>query len=307
MAIITPALITELQRTWRKDFQAGQASAQSQYKKIATVVPSSSNANVYGWLGKFPTLREWVGARVIESMKAEGYLIPNKLYEGTVGVPRTDIEDDQLGIYASMFQEMGRAAEEHPDLHVFQALAEGFDNPCYDGQNFFDIEHPVYEKVDGTGTVTLVSNIYDDGTGATIPWFVLDTTRAIKPLIYQERMKPELEAKYSTASSDHVFMQDEYLHGVRARNATGYGFWQMAFATIGQLNADNLWNAIQTMRSFEGDGGKKLGIKGSALVVPPSLEKVATRLLERELDASMNGTTSNELRGRLELIVADYL
>ena len=57
------------------------------------------------------------------------------------------------------------------------------------------------------------------------------------------------------------------------------------------------------MREFKADGGCKLGVKPTLLVVPPSLEKLATRLLERELDAS----SSNELKGRLELVVADYL
>lgn len=308
MAVITPDLIKELQRTWRQDFQNGLGMAQSQYQQIATVIPSSGPANVFGWLGKFPMLREWIGARVLESMKADSYMLSNKLFEGTVGVPRVDIEDDNLGIYSSLFQEMGRAAEEHPDIHTFGALAAGFDNPCFDGQNFFDIEHPVYPNADGTGVPTLVSNVFqqDEATQWT-PWYVLDCSRAIKPLIYQERTKPELEMKYSTANSDHVFMYDEYLHGVRMRNASGYGFWQMAFATLGELNSDNLWNAIQTMRGFTADGGRKLGIRATHLVVPPSLEKQATRLLNRELDASMNGTTSNELKNRLTLIVADHL
>ena len=45
MAMITPDLLRELNRTWRKDFQKGLTLAPSQYKKIATVIPSSSAAN----------------------------------------------------------------------------------------------------------------------------------------------------------------------------------------------------------------------------------------------------------------------
>ncbi|WP_421210003.1 Mu-like prophage major head subunit gpT family protein [Aeromonas enteropelogenes] len=308
MAMITPDLIRELNRTWRKDFQNGLTLAPSQYKKIATVIPSSSAANVYGWLGKFPMLREWIGARVIESMKSDGYMVPNKLFEGTVGVSRVDIEDDNLGLYSTLFQEMGRAAEEHPDINVFEALAKGFDNPCYDGQNFFDTEHPVYPNADGTGEPVLTSNVYmPDPEWTGLPWFVLDTSRAIKPIIYQERTQPELEVKNDSANSDHAFMQDEYLYGVRMRNNTGYGFWQMAMAGLAPLNADNLWELIQQMRTVTADGGRKLGIKPTMLVVPPGLEKTATRLLERELDENGHGTTSNELSGRLELLVADYL
>ncbi|MGY3855825.1 Mu-like prophage major head subunit gpT family protein [Aeromonas aquatilis] len=44
-------------------------------------------------------------------------------------------------------------------------------------------------------------------------------------------------------------------------------------------------------------------MKATMLVVHPSLEKLATQMLERELSNS----SSNELKGKLELVVADYL
>ena len=39
------------------------------------MIKSTTKSNTYGWLGKFPSLRKWVGDRVIESMKAHGYQI----------------------------------------------------------------------------------------------------------------------------------------------------------------------------------------------------------------------------------------
>lgn len=307
MAIVTPDLLKELMRTYKRDFERGLGQAPSQYKKVASVIPSGSASNVYGWLGRFPSMREWIGSRVIQNMASSAYRLDNVKYEGTVGVLRTDIEDDNLGIYAPMFEEMGRAAQEHPDIEVFKALTQGFDTPCYDGQNFFDDEHPVYPNVDGSGTPALVSNIFMPDAAYVGPvWYLLDCHRAIKPLIYQERTKPELTTT-TAEQNDHTFMTDEYLYGVRMRNAVGFSFWQMAVAGKAELNSDNLWDAISKMRGFRTDGDKRLGMKATHLVVPPELEKQATRMLERELDASMHGTTSNELRGRLELIVADYL
>ncbi|EFF1708684.1 head protein, partial [Escherichia coli] len=64
------------------------------------------------------------------------------------------------------------------------------------------------------------------------------------------------------------------------------------------------WSA---MREFTADGGRKLGIKPTHIVVPTSLEKQAVQLLERELFADGNATVSNEMKGKLELVVADYL
>lgn len=58
MATVTPALITALYTTWRADFQTGMAAAPNQWQKIAMQVPSSSQSNTYGWMGKIPGMRE---------------------------------------------------------------------------------------------------------------------------------------------------------------------------------------------------------------------------------------------------------
>lgn len=314
--IVTPATITALMTSYRKDFQNGLTGPASQYQKIAMTVPSSSKSNTYGWLGKFPSLKEWVSTRVIEQMQAHGYSVNNKTFEATVGIPRDDFEDDNLGIYGPVFEEMGRSAGVQPDELVFELLKAGFDQPCYDGQNFFDTEHPVYPKVDGTGTAVNVSNIVTqaptkDAEGKDVPWkglpfYLLDCSRAVKPLIFQDRRKPELVTK-TRVDDEHVFMDNEFLFGASARRAAGFGFWQMAVAVNGDLTLDNLWAGWQLMRGFVGDGGKKLGLKPTHIVVPVGLEKAAEQLLNRELFAENGTTVSNEMKGKLELVVADYL
>ena len=191
--IVTPSSIKALMTSFRKDFQGGLDGAPSQYQKIAMTVPSSSKSNTYGWLGNAPQLREWVGARVVNQMAASAYTVANKTYEGTVGISRDDFEDDNLGVYSPMFSELGRSAAVQPDELVFGLLKDGFNQACYDGQNFFDTEHPVYPKVDGTGTAKSVANVYQqaaDWTGDS--WYLLDCSRAIKPLIFQDRRKAEL-------------------------------------------------------------------------------------------------------------------
>ncbi|NJI10808.1 Mu-like prophage major head subunit gpT family protein [Aeromonas veronii] len=302
MAMITPALLQSLFTGFKKNFEDAKGEAPAQYTKIATVIKSTTKSNTYGWLGKFPSLRKWVGDRVIESMKAHGYQIVNEDFEATVGVDRNDIEDDELGIYAPMFQEMGLAAGIHPDELCFGLLGAGFTTPCYDGQYFFDTDHPVYPKVDGTGTPVLTANVVVDAGYQGEPWFLLDTSRALKPVIFQDRKSPQLIAM-TKIDDEAVFTRKEFRYGVDCRDAAGFGFWQLAFANKRALTPDNLWDSFSKMREFQADGGRKLGVKAALLVVPPSLEKLATRMLERELDSS----SSNELKGKLELVVADYL
>jgi phage major head subunit gpT-like protein len=300
MAIITPALITSLRTGFSKAFQDSLTATPTDWAKVATRVPSSSASNTYGWLNQFPTLREWVGDRILKDMAAQAYQVQNKLYEGTVAVKRTDIEDDNVGVYTPLFAEMGRAAATHPDQLVFGLLKTAHTAICYDGQNFFDTDHPVYPNVDGTGTATLVSNM-QAGSGAA--WYLLDTSRALKPLIFQERTTPELEALTST-QDEGVFMRDEYRFGIRYRCNAGLGFWQMAYRSQATLDAANFNAAMAAMMSIKADGGRPLGIKPTVLVVPPSLRANAIEIVKNERLA--NGA-SNPNFGVVDLIVSPWL
>ncbi|WP_046005787.1 Mu-like prophage major head subunit gpT family protein [Pseudoalteromonas rubra] len=302
MAIVTPAILTSLQTGFKKNFQDGLSEAKPQFSAIATVIKSTTKSNTYGWLGKFPRLKQWVGSRDVQSMKAHGYSIVNDDFEATVSVGRNDIEDDELGVYAPLMQEMGRSAAIHPDEMCFPLLEAGFSTLCYDGQNYFDTDHPVYPNADGTGTAESVANMATDDAYSGPAWYVLDTSKVLKPIIFQERKKPQF-VSMTKSDDEAVFTSKEFRYGVDCRDAAGFSFWQLAFGNKRALTADNLWDAIKQMRTFKADGGRKLGIRPTTLVVPPELEDVATKLLERELDSN----SSNELKGRLTLLVADYL
>ena len=302
MALVTPAILTALFTAFKSEFEQGKSEAAPQFNKIASVIKSTSASNTYGWLGKFPSLAKWIGDRNIQSMKSQAYTITNDDYESTVGVDRNDIEDDNLGVYSPIFKEMGNAAAIHPDEMIFPLLAAGFTTLCYDGQNYFDVDHPVYPNADGTGVAVSTANMAEDVAYEGEAWYVLDTSKSLKPLIFQQRKTPNLLAM-TKMDDEAVFTRKEYRYGVDCRDAAGFGFWQLAFANKRALTPDNLWDSIEKMRSFKADGGRKLGIKPTMLVVPASMEKLATRMLEREMESN----SSNELKGRVELLVADYL
>ena len=319
--IVTPQLISSLFTGYKSLFQAGLGMAAPKYTSVATVINSSTASNTYGWMGQWPEFREWVGDRVLLAMKSHGYQIVNKKYESTISVMRDEIEDDNLGVYAPRFQEMGRATAVFPDQMVFQMLRAGETANCYDGTPFFGANHPVNAKVDGSGTDKKVANLLVDKNYKGDTWYLMDTSRVLKPLIYQQRKNPQF-VSMTAAQDEAVFMRDEYRYGVDLRCNVGFAFWQMAYAVKAELNAENVWKAHEAMRAFTADGGRPLGIAPNLMVVPPSLERAATQLLEREQIADVvhpgdpNATppvpptvmtTSNELRGKFELLVPDFL
>ena len=113
------------------------------YEQIATIVPSTTDTETYAWLGDIPGMREWAGDREINNLSSADYSIKNKDFELTIGLPRNAIEDDKIALYRPSVEMLGQSAAMHPDELVFDLLAGGFANKCYDGKSFFATDHRV--------------------------------------------------------------------------------------------------------------------------------------------------------------------
>jgi len=294
---INPQTLRALYTSFSTAYQRGFDGTAPLYQRVAQVVPSSTREQQYGWLNAIPGMREWIGDRVINNVSASDYTIKNKKYESTVSVNRDDIEDDNLGIYGALFEEMGRGAATLPDRLVWGLLKNGFATECYDGQYFFDTDHPV---IGANGAVQSVSN---SGGGSGSPWFLLDTNRVIKPVIYQKRREFAMTRK-DRDEDDNVFNRGEFVYGVDGRCNVGYGFWQLAYGSKQTLNATNYAGARSAMMSFTRDYGEPLGVMPNLLVVPPALESAGRKLLNSELGA---GGETNEWKGTAELLVVPWL
>ena len=295
--IINTATLNALRTGFRREFMGALEQAPTQRDRVATTVPSTTRSNTYGWLGKLPNMREWMGDRVVHGLAEHNYTIVNKDYELTVGVDRNDILDDNLGVYAPIMQEFGDSVAAKPDMLVFEALKAGFVNTCYDGQNFFDTDHPV---LDEDGKEVSVANT-DGGSGT--PWFLIASGRRIRPIIFQERQRPEFVAM-DNATDPAVFSKKEFQYGTDACWNVGYGLWQMAWGSKQTLDKAHYKTAREALMGMKGDYGRPLGLTPNLLVVPPTLEGQALELLNAERDAA--GAT-NVYRNTAELLVVPWL
>ncbi len=280
--VITPAILQAAQRGFRTAFQGAFAASTPLYTSVATVVASNTSEETYGWLGDLPKLREWIGDRQIKALSSKGYSIKNRKFEVTIGVERDDIEDDKLGLYTPRFQMLGQSAALHPDEITFELINSGFASLCYDGQFFFDADHPVGKP----GAETSVSNM-QAGAGET--WILADLSRPLKPFIFQKRRDYNFTTKEDPNTSDQVFMTDKYSYGVDARVSAGFGFWQMAFGSKAELTAANLRAAYTAMTKFTDDEGRKLNIKPTHIMVgSTNLFKARDILMSEQIDGSTN-------------------
>lgn len=294
--IINRANMAILFQGYKLAFQQAFTGAEAAWEKIATPVPSSTSEEVYPWLGQSTQFREWVGERVFQSLKLHGYKIKNKTFENTVAVGRDSIEDDQYGVFTPLMSQLGQDAKEHPDLLLFQLLKAGFSTACYDGQYFFDTDHPVGKE----GAVQSVSN-FQGGTER--PWFLLDTSRVIKPLILQKRRDYAFVSK-TDAKDENVFNSNEFVYGADGRLNVGYSLWQLAFASRETLDGNAFNDAYAQMSAFKGDHGNPLGIRPKLLVVGPQDRAAALEVVKAERSA--NGAT-NINRDVVDVLVTPWL
>ncbi|WP_449105575.1 Mu-like prophage major head subunit gpT family protein [Pseudomonas mohnii] len=281
-------------------FNNAFTAAPSTWDKIAMKVPSSTGSNLYAWLSAFPKMRRWIGEKHIKNLQAYSYSVVNEDFEATVEVDRNHIEDDQLGIYQPQAQMAGFSAKQLPDEIVYELVNNAFTKFCYDGQYFFDTDHPVADTsvsnmstkvlsistlaaaqasygaartamrkfkdedgrpINAIPTVLLVPPALEDTARALLTvdrledgkpnpykgtaelvvesrltsdtaWFLLDTSKPVRPFIYQERKAPVF-VQQTDAEADDVFNRRKFKFGAEARAAGGYGFWQMAFGSTG--------------------------------------------------------------------------
>jgi len=279
-------------------FMRGRGNAPSYWERIATEVPSTTSEEKYGWLGAMKRMREWIGDRVIHGLKLHDYTIKNKKFEVTHAVERDMIDDDRYGVLAPVFEEAGYSSRTHPDELVFELLAAGFSTLCYDGQNFFDTDHPVGSEEDGT--LVSVSNMQ---AGSGNPWFLLDTRRPLKPLIFQKRRDYDFRS-ITNLDSEHVMMTDEFVFGVDARVNVGFGLWQQAFGSKAELNDTNFDAAMETMMAFKDDSLRPLGIMPNLLVCGPSNRSKAKVVIDKEL--IKNGESNTNYKA-VEVLVVPWL
>lgn len=269
-AEVLHALTTSLSAS----FTGGLAGVTPQYLRIATEVPSSTASNTYGWLSDLPGIVEWIGERQLAVLSQKGYSVENKTWESSIRVKRESFEDDQLGQYSIIAQGFGRKVGIFPDTLAFKLLSEGFSTTCFDGQYFFDTDHPM---ADGT-----YSNIVGDiATDTGEPWFLIDETQVLKPILYQNR-RPFKFTALDDLNNEHTFTKNEFLFGVDGRSNVGFGFWQTAVGSRAPLTVANYEKAVEILLGMQRDDGEPLGITPTTLIVGRKNRAAAKKVIDAQ-------------------------
>lgn len=119
----------------------------------------------------------------------------------------------------------GRPLNVRPTLLVVPPALEDTANALMTAERLDDGKTNIYK---GTAKVLVVPWLTDDDA-----WFLMDTNRAIKPLIFQQRKKPVFVSQQDMNNPD-VFNRKKLKFGAEARGSVGFGLWQMIYGSTGK-------------------------------------------------------------------------
>lgn len=118
---------------------------ESFFERLATVVDSPNLIDRSIWLNAVPTMRMWLGPKVIERISAENQPIVTRPHEVSIAIGKGTIMNDQLGLYGGLVDQLAQSYPNALDDMVVTFLCAGIQGTSlgatYDGQNLIDTDH----------------------------------------------------------------------------------------------------------------------------------------------------------------------
>lgn len=137
------AKIAELYQMVDMRFSQANLMTPTAWDYVATQVPSTTTKNVYPWMSKLPAFQLWNGENNDANVRSRDYTLVNQVYRQGFDISKDDIMDDTIGLFGDVVGDAGRVRAEFPDKFSFQQLEAGDSTVCWDGQFFYDTDHPV--------------------------------------------------------------------------------------------------------------------------------------------------------------------
>lgn len=115
------------------------------YPQISRVVMTDKLLNREIWLNAVPNMHLWEGPRQISRISAENLPIVTRPHANAIAISRSDIINDQLGLYTPKIDELAETYPQALDDLAVTMLCAGVQGTSlgstYDGQNLIDTDH----------------------------------------------------------------------------------------------------------------------------------------------------------------------
>jgi phage major head subunit gpT-like protein len=221
----------------------------------AMEVPSSSRSSLHAWLANQSSVKEWLGRRKLNSFGTRHWEVVNRNWELSYSFDVNQIADDLSGLVAEAVmaaRQNGAKWARHEDLLCASTLEAGNAATCYDGQFFFDSDHPT--DLEGLTSGTFDNTISGALSHSTV-YSALKKLMSYKNMDGSPMVPPGAKVKLMTppALMDRV---DSILYTKSLTPATAYALFgtggasenplyqRMEGVTNQYLTSDTVWYVV---------------------------------------------------------------
>jgi phage major head subunit gpT-like protein len=152
--IINGATLESLRVGLQATFQTAFDETTPEWERFAQRMQTTNDTESFNWLEGMPTVKQWVDDAQFETFSADTWEISWEKWQAGIVVAREDIVDDKLGNVLPRIGDLGAVVRRHPGVRLFQKLKAGDSQVCFDGEYFFDTDHPGSQSNKITGALT---------------------------------------------------------------------------------------------------------------------------------------------------------
>src|SRR3972149_3803947 len=109
---------------------------------VSNLFNSDQASEDYPFLGQVPRMREWIGGRNAKGLRDNNLTIKNKHYEATLEIALTDLRRDKTPQIQARIGEFAGEGDAHWSTLVSDLIIAAPAAVCYDGEYYFDSDHP---------------------------------------------------------------------------------------------------------------------------------------------------------------------
>lgn len=126
--------------------EAYKSPRENVFSEVCTPITSARKKIVVAIADMLPQMREWVGDRKFHDAAQHSQEFTNPHYEISMEVDADDVEDDDYSGYILQSAGLAERAAVHPDVLLATLMQAATGIIGFDGQNFFDTDHPIDVK-----------------------------------------------------------------------------------------------------------------------------------------------------------------
>lgn len=144
---ISAGTLTAMYTNARALFNVTYREQTNLYPQFCTIIKSKSLTEQYNFAVGLGSMKEWVDERKLGKWATESFEKTNEKFEDSISVTRDEIEDDRLGLFGPMIQEMAIGARQFYDERVAALINQHIGDvettfPAgFDGVPLFAIDH----------------------------------------------------------------------------------------------------------------------------------------------------------------------